>query len=191
MNTEVDEEKGPNHARTFIIVYPFAILIIGILLNILAFGVNPFIATFPSDELVVALVIATVLLLINHTWLMTATELTRARFKMYSTPEEWEASGLRAEDASSKGICELKRHHDTHLNTTENIVYFILLAGLLIFASPPSITAQVWIVGFAIARLCYTYSYLSGKDNVRGLFMTLSLLPMFSMASYLVTSLVI
>jgi len=38
---------------------------------------------------------------------------------------------------------------------------------------------------------CKMNSFLSGKDYVRGLFMTLSLLPMFGMASYLVISLIV
>jgi len=191
MNTEFNEEKKTYNARILVIAYPFVILIIGILLNVFLFGINPIVVTLPSNELVAALVIATVLLLANHTWLMTTTELTRARFKMYSTPEEWKASGLNAEDASLEGIRELKRQHDTHLNSTENIVYFILLAVVFLFVSPPIVAADVWIVGYAMSRLGYSYSFLAGKDNARGLFMTLSLLPMFGMASYLVISLVI
>ena len=191
MNTEVDKKKAQNRTMTIVVVYPFAILIVGIALNIFAFGVNPLTVAFPSNDVITALVIAAVLLTINHTWLMTTTELTRARFKMYSTPEEWAASGTNSKDAPEEGIRELKRHHDTHLNTTENIGYYILLALLFVFVSPPDIAAQVWLVGFAAARLGYTYSFLSGKDNARGLFMTLSLLPMFGMASYLVISLVV
>ncbi len=189
MNTEVDEKKSRRRTMTIVLVYPFAILIVGIVLNIFVFEVNTYIVAFPSIELITAFIIAAVLLIINHAWLMTATELTRVRFKMYSTPEEWAASGTNSEDAPEEGVRELKRHHDTHLNTTENIVYYILLVVLFVFASPPNIAAQVWIVGFAAARLGYTYSFLSGKDNARGLFMTFSLLPMFGMASYLVISL--
>ncbi len=191
MNTEVDEKKSRNRTKTIVVAYPFAILIVGAALNIFAFGVHPFTTTLPSIELISALVIATALLIINHAWLMTTTELTRVHFKMYSTPEEWAASGKKAEEAPAEGVRELKRRHDTHLNSTENIVYYALLVLLFIFSSPPSIGAQVWMVGFAIARLGYTYSFLSGKDNLRGLFMTLSLLPMFGMASYLVLSLVV
>ena len=191
MDTEVDEKKAQKRTMTIVMVYPFVILIVGIALNIFVFGVNPYAVSFPSIELISALVIAAVLLIANHTWLMTATELTRVHFKMHSTPEEWAASGTKSEDAPKEGTRELKRHHDTHLNTTENIVYYILLALLFVFASPPDIAAQIWLVGFAVARLGYTYSFLSGKDNARGLFMTLSLLPMFGMASYLVISLVV
>ena len=174
---------------TIVVIYPFAILIVGIALNIFVFGVNPYTVAIPSIELITALIIAAVILIINHTWLMTVTELTRVRFKMYSTPEEWVASGIKSKDAPEEGVRELKRHHDTHLNTTENIVYYILLSLVFVFASPPNITAQVWLVGFAAARLGYTYSFLSGKDNARGMFMTLSLLAMFGMGSYLVMSL--
>jgi uncharacterized MAPEG superfamily protein len=191
VNTESDEKKVQKRARAIVIAYPFVVLMIGTGLNIFAFGVKPFTAAFPSTQLISALVIAAVLLIINHAWLMTATELTRARFRMHSTPEEWVASGNKHEDAPAEGVRELKRHHDTHLNTTENIVYYILLVLLFVFASPPLIAGQIWIVSFAIARLGYSYSFLSGKDNARGLFMTLSLLPMFGMASYLVVSLAI
>ncbi len=191
MNTEVDEKKSRRRTMTIVVVYPFAILIVGIVLNIFVFEVNTYIVAFPSIELITAFIIAAVLLIINHAWLMTATELTRVRFKMYSTPEEWAASGTNSEDAPEEGLRELKRHHDTHLNTTENIVYYILLSLAFVFASPPNIAAQVWLVGFAAARLGYTYSFLSGKDNARGLFMTLSLLAMLGMGSYLVLSLVV
>jgi len=57
--------------------------------------------------------------------------------------------------------------------------------------SPTILTAQVWIITFAIARLGYTYSYVTGRDGTRGLFMSLSLLSMFAVASYLLLSLVV
>lgn len=190
MNSEAEINSVQNRTLVIVVAYPIAILIVSIALNIFAFGVNPFTAALPSTALVTALVIATVLLIINHAWLMTATELTRARFGIHSTPEEWATSGKKAEDAMEEGVRELKRHHDSHLNTTENIVYYILLVLIFILASPPVVVAQLWIVSFAVARLGYSYSFLTGKDNARGLFMTLSLLSMFGMASYLVISLV-
>ena len=81
---------------------------------------------------------------------------------------------------------EMKRQ-----NTTENVVYYVLLALIFVFSLPPTIVATVWLVGFAVARLGYTYSYLYGKDYARGLFMSLSLLAMYGLASYLVMSLII
>ena len=86
---------------------------------------------------------------------------------------------------------ELERRHNAHRNTTENTIYFIFLALVFVLVSPTTVAAQTWIVGFAVARLGYTYSYLAGKDSARGLFMTLSLLAMYGIASYLVISLLV
>ena len=171
-------------------VYPLVVLLIGVVLNLLVFGVNPAVVALPSVECIVALVISAVLLVINHTWIMTTTELTRVRFNMYSTPEEWAASGTSREDSPEEGLRELDRRHNTHRNTTENTVYFVLLSLVFALVSPPTAAAQAWIIGFAVARLGFTYSYLAGKDAARGLFMSLSLMAMYGMASYLVMSLV-
>ena len=171
-------------------VYPLGVLLVGVVLNVFVFGVGPFAIALPSAECIRALVIAAVLLVINHTWIMTTTELTRVQFKMYSTPEEWAASGTRQQDAPEEGVDELQRRHNAHRNTTENTVYFILLALVFVLLTPTPVAAQAWLVGFALARLGYTYSYLAGKDDARGLFMSLSLLAMYGMASYLVMSLI-
>ena len=191
MTLNTEEMKRQKRTMSIVVVYQIVVILLSVALNIFVFEVHPFVVTLPSNELFQTLIIATVLLVLNHTWLMTATELTRARFKMYSTPEEWLASGTNREDATKKGISELERHHSTHQNTTENVVYYVLLAFIFVFSSPPIIVATVWLVGFAVARLGYTYSYLYGKDNARGLFMSLSLLAMYGLASYLVMSLII
>ncbi len=171
-------------------VYPLGVLAIGVVLNLFVFGVNSVAVALPSTVSIRALIIAAVLLVINHTWLMTTTELTRLRFKMYSTPEEWAASGTSRHDAPDEGLRELERRHNTHRNTTENTIYFILLVLVFVSVSPTTLAAQTWIVGYAVARLGYTYSYLAGNDRARGAFMSLSLLAMYGVASYLVMSLV-
>jgi uncharacterized MAPEG superfamily protein len=105
---------------------------------------------------------------------------------LHSTPEEWAASANRKEDASEEAWSELERHHNAHRNTTENTLYFIFLAAIFVLVSPALIVAQVWLTIFPLARLGYTYGYLAGKDNLRGAFMSLSLLAIYGMASYLV-----
>jgi len=185
-NNELDKQQ--RRTMAIVMLYPVGILLAGIALNFFLLGVNPYVISLPSDGAMYALIIAVVLLIVNHTWIMTSTELVRVRFKMYSTPEEWVASGTNEKNAPELGVRELKRRHDIHHNTTENVVCYVLLSLIFAFSSPTLIAAQVWIIGFAIARLGYTYSYLTGKDNVRGLFMTLGLLAMFGMASNLVIS---
>ena len=46
-------------------------------------------------------------------------------------------------------------------------------------------------MGFPLARLGYTYSYLAGKVEARGLFMSLSLAATYGIASYLVICLLV
>lgn len=176
--------------RSIVMLYPVGVLLIGVILNFFVFGISPYAVALPSIECIRALVVAAILLTLNHTWIMTATELTRERFTMYATPEEWAASGHSLQNASEEGFRELERHHNTHRNTTENTTCYIALALVFALISPATVAAQVWLVGFAVARLGYTYSYLAGKDGLRGLFMSLSLLAMYGMASYLVMSLI-
>jgi len=115
---------------------------------------------------------------------MTTTELTRVRFRLFATPEEWAASGIRRADAPRAGLEELERRHNAHRNATENTVYFVFVALIFAFASPSSLAAHAWIVGFAVARLGYTFAYLAGNDSIRGVFMSLSLICLYGLASY-------
>lgn len=189
MTSSIDEERRQRRGTILVTAYPAVVLCLSLAVNVFLFGVEPCVAALPSTWSLRALVVAAVLLAVNHTWLMTATELTRVRFGLHATPEEWAARGKRAEDASPEGVRELERHHNAHRNTTENTVFFGLLAFAFAFASPTPGAATVWLVSFAVARLGYTYSYLSGRDGARGLFMTVGLLAMYGMASYLAVSL--
>jgi uncharacterized MAPEG superfamily protein len=183
--------KGQQRTILIVKAYPLGVLVIGVALNLFVFGVQPITVSLPSTESIRALVIAAVLLVINHTWLMTTTELTRVRFKMFATPEEWAASGTSQRDAPEEGLRELERRLNAHRNTTENTIYFVFLAIALVLASPPVLATHVWFIGYAVARLGYTLGYLSGNGNARGLFMSLSLLAMYGIASYLAMSLIV
>ena len=183
------EENRKQRTMAIVMVYPLGLLLISVVLNLIVFGVNPAVVALPSTECIFSLAIAVVLLVFNHTWLMTSTELTRVRFSMFSTPEEWSASGTSLQDVPEEGLRELERRHNTHRNTTENAIYFAILALAFILVSPTTLAAEIWIIGFALARLGYTYSYLAGRDNTRGLFMSLSLITMYGLASYLAMSL--
>ncbi len=181
------EEKKRKQRTTMIVkAYPLGVLLISVALNVFVFGVNQPVVALPSAEYIFVLTIAAVLLIINHTWLMTTTELTRVRYNMHATPEEWEKSGLRQQDSPEEGMRELERRHNAHRNTTENVIYFSFLASVFALISPTTLAAQVWIIAFPVARLGYTYSYLTGKVEARGLFMSLSLAATYGIASYLV-----
>lgn len=100
---------------------------------------------------------------------MTSTELTRLRFDLSATPEERAARGRDGMDATRLASEELERRHNAHRNTTENVVYFLCPALLLAFTSPSSLVVGVWSIGFALARLGYTYTYLAARTGARGL----------------------
>lgn len=191
MSNTDELDKKQHHTMGIVLFYPFGILLVGVVLNLFALGVHPYVVSLPPIEGIRALVIAAVLLVINHTWIMTSTELVRVRFKMYATPEEWAENSSSENDAPEPGIRELKRRHDAHNNTTENVVYYVLLSLVFAFSSSTVVAMQVWIIGFAIARLGYTYSYFTRNTGLRGLFMTLGLLAMYGMASNLMISIFI
>lgn len=187
----MDEKKLIQKFTLIIIGYPVALIIIGLLLNLFTFGVEPMQMALPSRNLFVTLIISSILLLINHSWLMTTTELTRLNYKMYASPEEWDEAGARKEDVSNDGWVELDRRHNAHRNATENTVYFGLLALMICFVTPVEFAAQIWITGFAIGRLGYTFSALGGNAGLRGIFMSISLLSLYGLAGYLGLSLIV
>ncbi len=181
-------DSSQRKTMSIVIAYPFGILSVSLVVNVLM-GIKPYYPSIPTLELIYPLVTSAVFLVVNHSWLMTATELKRVRFRMYATPEEWAASNTSRNDIPELGIMELERVHNAHRNANENTLYFMLLCIAFIFSSPSSLVAYVWVVGFAVARLGYTYSYLAGKDKVRAFFMTMTLLTTYGLASYLVVSL--
>ena len=174
-----------------ILAYPIALIIAGLIANLLLLGVEPAAIALPTKGIIAALIVSAIMLLANHTWLMTSTELTRLKYDMHATPEEREASGRAETDVSSEGVQELERRHNAHANATENVVHFVFLAFLISVVSAATITAQLWIIGFAIGRLGHTYSYLTGRDGLRGIFMSVSLASLYGLASYLLFSLIV
>lgn len=177
--------------KRIILAYPLALVTIAFAVNLFGFGVEPVAVALPSGPVVSALIVSALLLLANHTLLMTSTELTRLRFDMHATPEEWAASGHARSHVSDQGWQELERRRNAHTNATENTVLYALLAGLMAIVTPVSLAAVVWITAFALGRLGHALSYLSGRDDARGLFMSLSLIALYGMASYLAVALVL
>ena len=146
----------------------------------------PLTASVPSEAVLGAAVVAGLMLTANHSWLMTATELTRARYGLLTTPEEWARSGRSVDETPTSAAAELARNHNAHRNATENTVHFVWLATLVLMSGPPPAAALTWLVGYALARLGHTYGYLFGHDGLRGIFMSFSLVALYGLASHLV-----
>lgn len=183
--TPADDPARIRRFTRIIRLYPVALILLAVAINLLLFGLNPVHPALPDPQTLVALSVAAALLLLNHTWLMTNTELTRLRHGLHATPEEWQASGKRRADSAPDALQELERRHNAHRNATENSVIFALLALPFCLSTPDSIAALVWLVGFPVARLGYTFSYLGGRDDLRGLCMSAGLLCLYGLATAL------
>lgn len=173
-------------ARRAVIAYPFVLLFVALVVNWFVFRevsvVFPLV--LPDSATLFALVASVFLLLLNHGWLMTITELTRVRFGLKATPEEWLASGRDPRQVSEEARLALERCHNAHRNATENVVYFAMAAPVFVLAAPSTIAAWVWLFGFAAARLLYTGSYIAANTGLRGMAMSLALLCLCGLVSY-------
>jgi uncharacterized MAPEG superfamily protein len=173
-----------NRTSAFVKFYPLLLLVMACLGNWVVFGVKPLQVGMPSTFSLAIMSISAILMCLNHTWLMTVTELTRVRYQIQTTPEEWSDSLVGRDEIPQEGWDELARARNAHRNCTENSVYFVMLGTPLLFCSANDIVS-IWMLEFAIGRLGHTYGYLTKSDVLRGLFMTISLLAMYGMATYL------
>lgn len=171
--------------------YPIALIALGVLVNLFVFGVPALAVALPQSAVLAALAVSGLLLVLNHTWLMTATELARLNHNIYASPEEWSDANAREDDVLPEGWTALTRHHNAHRNATENTVLFAVLAAAFVLSSPGVVAAQVWLIGFGVGRLGYTYGALRGKSGLRGAFMSVSLIAMYGLSSHLVLSLLV
>lgn len=178
-------------ATRLVLGYPWAVLLLALLINGVALEPRPWVVSLPETNRLIALCVAVILLCVNHTWLMTATELTRVKYRMFATPEEWLASGASRADVPEVGFQALERVHNAHRNTTENTVFFVLLLIPFMLSGSSLLAVCLWVPGFALARLGYTFCYLNRHDSGRGLFMSLGLLAMYGVASYPIMALVV
>lgn len=176
--------KRQRMARRFILVYPFGLFLIAMAVTGLATTNGPIAAeiALPQRPHLHLLSLAGVLLLANHVWLMTATELLRLKHGLQATPEEYAARGLDPAAVSPEAQTELTRHHNAHRNATENTVYFAFLALPFLLLSPPFWLTALWMAGFGLGRLGHAGAFLTGRAGWRGLFMSLSLTALFGLA---------
>ncbi|MBM7034912.1 MAPEG family protein [Vibrio ulleungensis] len=184
---EYPVSDSQRRSAAFVTFYPVLLVAMACLGNWVVFGVKPLQVGLPSNFSLAIMTISAVLMCLNHTWLMTVTELTRVRFHIQTTPEEWSDSSVARDEIPQKGWDELARARNAHRNCTENSVYFVMLGIPLMFCSANDIVS-VWLLEFALGRLGHTYGYLYKSDVLRGLFMSISLLAMYGMATYLLMS---
>lgn len=176
--------KRQKMARRFILAYPFGLILIALGVTLLAAtnGPTALQVALPQPLHLQLFSLASVLLLANHIWLMTTTELLRLKHGLQATPEEYAARGLDPTAVSAEAQTELTRRHNAHRNATENTVYFAVLAIPFLLLSPPVWLTALWMLGFGLGRLGHAGAFLTGRAGWRGLFMSLSLTALFGLA---------
>lgn len=174
-----------------VIIYPLALLVIVTIINYFLLEQQAVRISLPP---VYALTIASftgILLIINHSIIMTVTEIVRTRHRIHATVEEYQASGDHRDQVNQEGWLALERCHGTHRNCTENTVYFACLSTLFLFTNPGLVASCLWLGSFGLARLGHAFGYLRGRTGIRGLFMTLSLLSIYGLSVYLLMGLLL
>ena len=162
-----------------LLIYPLVPLTLAVATTVI-FGIGPLNSKLPSPALLSFAAICGFLLIVNHSWLMTHTEVTRSRYGLFATPEEAAQGGQNAPGDQT----ELTRSHAAHRNLTENTTLFAILMPIYLLLSPPETLAAIWLLGYGFSRLGHTYFFLSGNANWRGVFMTTSLVALYGLAFY-------
>ena len=67
MTLNTEEMKRQKRTMSIVVIYRIVVILLSVALNIFVFEVHPFVVTLPSNELFQTLIIATVLLVLNHT----------------------------------------------------------------------------------------------------------------------------
>lgn len=172
-----------------IVGYPIVVALIALALSLYVLPTLVSGTSWPENTVLIAIALATGLLIVNHSWIITATELARLKHGIYVVPEEIPSEKQATYAPSSEGQADVARCHNIHRNTTENVVYIFPLAIAIWLAAPQLTESAIWIVTFAVARLGYTYSYLRANTALRSVCMTASLLAMFGLSFQLLYAL--
>eukprot|EP01083_Nonionella_stella_P109081 317694_1 len=182
------ETDSKSNTRIIVTIYPFVILVIGVMVVhvlsiIFGIDINAFEVQLPSEAMLRDVVISAVLLTINHSWIMTSTELTRLKYGLCATSEECEKQGKDPDHASKEGLREVKRRHNIHRNTTE-LKYDLLRVIGHCFCVCITLKNCISCLDFIVSNCPtgYTTAYILKNTDVRGFCMTLSLLSMYGMA---------
>ncbi len=184
------DKQRKQRVTALVTAYPFVLLSAAVVLNLTVLGVQPVALALPTEQTILALTISAALLLINHTWLMTSTELTRVVLGISATPEDALENGSLSTASSFSSHEEITRRQNAHRNLTENAVYFPLLVMGIATVSPSQLAVTAWLLGFSIGRVGHTYGYLTKSTSVRGISMSLSLLSLYGIAGYLLIALI-
>ena len=84
--------------------------------------------------------------------------------KVFATPEDYALQGMQAKAVSDPDIERIRRAHQ---NDLENILPFFVVGFFFALTHPPLLAAEIFFIGFALARILHSVSYIRSMQPHR------------------------
>ena len=84
--------------------------------------------------------------------------------KVFATPEDYALQGMQAKAVSDPDIERIRRAHQ---NDLENILPFFVVGFFFALTHPPLLAAEIFFIGFALARILHSVFYIRSMQPHR------------------------
>ena len=84
--------------------------------------------------------------------------------KVFATPEDYALQGMQAKAVSDPDIERIRRAHQ---NDLENILPFFVVGFFFALTHPPLFAAEIFLIGFALARILHSVFYIRSMQPHR------------------------
>jgi len=117
-----------------------------------------------GDPVVRLYVVVYLLLGLKMAAVGTYTSVLRIRRRVFATPEDYALQGLAARTTRDEDIERIRRAHQ---NDLENILPFFVVGFFFALTRPPLVAAEIFFVGFALARILHSVFYIRAMQPHR------------------------
>src|SRR5262245_35333988 len=94
----------------------------------------------------------------------TYTSVLRLRRRVFATPEDYRLQGLAPRETRDE---EIERVRRAHQNDLENILPFFVVGFVFLMTRPTLLAAQIYGIGYLIARILHSVFYIRGMQPHR------------------------
>jgi len=92
------------------------------------------------------------------------TSTLRVGRKVFATPEDYALQGMAVKGGTDPDIERVRRAHQ---NDLENILPFFVVGFFFALTRPPLVAAEIFFVGFALARILHSVFYIRAMQPHR------------------------
>jgi len=109
--------------------------------------------------------IVALLLVLKMVAVQLYTSFLRLRSNVYATPEDYILRGLTPPTVTRNE--QIERVRRAHQNDLENILPFLAVGFLYALTRPTPLAAQIYFIGFLVARVLHSVFYIRGMQPHR------------------------